>query len=63
MRNRSDSHVIPAPLDLEGREAFVDLNVDGLGKHSAIKCAVLDEQHRPQPGYASEECTGPTAKI
>ena len=40
MRGRNGALVISAPIDLEGFDAYLDLNVDGLGKYSSVTCAV-----------------------
>ena len=59
MRGRNGALVISAPIDLEGFDAYLDLNVDGLGKYSSVTCAVLDEFHKPVPGYAASDCVAP----
>ncbi len=59
MRGRNESHIISAPIELEGQDAYLDLNVDGLGEHSSLSCAVLDEFQRPLPGYAAADCVAP----
>ena len=61
MRDRNEAHVISAPIDLEGKPASLDLNVDGLGEHSSLRCAVLDERHQPLPGFALDDCMAPAA--
>lgn len=61
MRNRNESHIISAPIDLEGQPASLALNVDGLGDHSRIVCSILDEQLRPIPGYGVDGCLPLTA--
>lgn len=61
MRNRNESHVISAPIDLEGKAARLRVNVDGIGEHAHLRCAVLDERMRPLPGYGIGDCEGPRA--
>ena len=61
MRDRNEAHAISAPTDLEGKPASLDLNVDGLGEHSSLRCAVLDERHQPLPGFALDDCMAPAA--
>lgn len=56
MASRGDSHVISAPIDLEGRPARLSLNVDGQGEHWQVRCSVLDERMCPLPGFAAADC-------
>ena len=61
MRDRNEAHAISAPIDLEGKPASLDLNVDGLGEHSSLRCMVLDERHQPLLGFALDDCMAPAA--
>jgi len=45
------SHMISAPIDLEGQPARVALNVDGVGEYGHVEVEVLNEQLTPCPGY------------
>ncbi len=56
MASRGDSHVISAPIDLEGRPARLSLNVDGQGEHWQVRCSVLDERMCPLPGFTAADC-------
>ncbi len=59
MQGRNESHIISAPIDLEGKDAYLDLNLEGVGENSSVACAVLDEFQRPVPGYGASNCVAP----
>lgn len=50
-----DSHLVSAPIDLEGRAAALYANVDGIGEHAQIRVALLDERFGELPGFGKDE--------
>jgi len=56
LKTPNGCHVISAPIDLQGRDAEISLNIDGLSEHARVTIDVLDEQFRPLAGYSGDEC-------
>ena len=63
LRSREGSHVISAPIDLEGQSGQVSLNVDGLSEHSQVSVEILDEAFRPVEGYRGGDCLPVTSGL
>jgi len=50
------SHVISAPIDLEGQSAYLEINVDLPNQHCGVSVEILSEKFEPLPGYGREDC-------
>ena len=46
--------VISCPINLQGKEVKVSLNVDGVSADTTAKVEMLTEQFKPIPGYSGE---------
>ena len=51
-----DPHIISAPIDLEGADARLHLNVDHIHEYSGVSVEILDERLNPLPGYSRTGC-------
>ena len=59
--SRQASHVISAPIDLEGKPARISLNVDGLCEYTQVRTEILDEQFGVLQGFSRDDCVSPNA--
>ena len=50
------SHIVSAPIDLQGQSVEVSVNVLGLSEHSTIALEILDREFRAVAGYEREAC-------
>ena len=50
------SHIVTAPIDLEGQEVQVSLNFERLNEHCDVSVSILDERFVPIEGYARKNC-------
>lgn len=50
------AHIISAPIDLEGVDARLLLNLDRVNPYSRVAVEILDERLNPLPGYTSGDC-------
>lgn len=48
-------HFVSAPIDLQGAQARVSVNADGLGDRGQVRVEILDEQLRPIEGYGHDD--------
>ena len=53
--------VISCPINLQGKEVKVSLNVDGVSADTTAKVEMLTEQFKPIPGYRAR-CIGHRGK-
>lgn len=53
------SHLVSAPIELEGQPLSVFLNLDGLGEYSHVTVEVLDPHFRPLSNYSKSACLAP----
>ena len=51
-----DTHIVTAPIDLEGHEVQVSLNFERSNEHCDVSVSILDERFLPIEGYARENC-------
>lgn len=61
MRTGQEAHVISAPIDLGASDAQLTLNLDGLGKYSAVSAEVIGERLEPIAGFTAADCVAPTS--
>ncbi len=61
MRTGQEAHVISAPIDLGASDAQLTLNLDGLGKYSAVSAEVIGERLEPITGFTAADCVAPTS--
>lgn len=59
MSTIQEAHFVSAPIDLQGKGAQLLLNVDGIGEHSGITVAVLDERLNQLADYSAAACLAP----
>ena len=52
---RKGSQLITCPIQNQGDQASVSLNVSGLGEYASVRVEVLDEAFRPVNGYSGDE--------
>jgi hypothetical protein len=55
---KTNPHFITCPIRLQGAQARVFLNADGLSPSARMKVDVLDLEFRPLPGYSGAACLG-----
>ena len=55
----SSSHLVSAPIDLEGRPTRLSINVDGINEHSSVSLEIQDHAFHPIPGYRRDDCQRP----
>lgn len=58
--NRTEPHIVSAPIDLENRPARLSLNVDLPNEHCGVSVEILDERFNPIAGYSHADCQAPT---
>ena len=51
-----DSHIVTAPIDLEGQKVQVSLNFERPNEHCDVSVSILDERFVPIEGYVREKC-------
>ena len=61
MRTGQGAHVISAPIDLDGADAQLTLNVDGIGEYSAVSAEVVSERLEPIAGFTETDCVAPNS--
>ena len=58
MNSLQESHFISAPIDLEGKPARVEINVDGLSEYAEMSAEILTERFEAIPGFTRDDCAG-----
>jgi hypothetical protein len=60
MGSIQEAHCVSAPIDLQGKQVELLLNIEGLGEHSRVTVEVLDERFNPLESYEADACLAPT---